>query len=337
MTTDTATVRVGGTLSRPAGGLAHLPVTVFATVMGLGGTALAWQRATGTLGLSPLPGRILAWAALAVFAVAGIAYATKAFRYPAAVRREWSHPVMLAFTATVPVSAIILAAALLDTSRPLSAALWWAGSTAQLILTLHVLRTWIAEPSFEPGHVHPAWFIPIVGSLVVPLAGTTHAPAEVSWFFFAVGLGYWLALLPVILNRLFLHGPLPPRLAPTLAILVAPPAVAYLSWLQLGGAATDPPARILLHLATFQALLLATQAGRLRKLPFTLSAWSYTFPLAALTAAFLAAAHAGMSGYRPTAALTLGVVSLLTAALTARTLLAARRGDLSHPEPPAAP
>ena len=42
-----------------------------------------------------------------------------------------------------------------------------------------------------------------------------------------------------------------------------------------------------------------------------------------------------MSGYRPAAALTLGVVSLLTAGLTARTLLAARRGDLSRPEPAA--
>lgn len=39
-------------------------------------------------------------------------------------------------------------------------------------------------------------------------------------------------------------------------------------------------------------------------------------PLAALTAAFLTAAHAGISGYRPAAALALGVVSLLTAGLT---------------------
>ncbi|MFI7547426.1 SLAC1 anion channel family protein [Actinoplanes sp. NPDC049599] len=336
MTTGVAPAPTGGTLTRRAGGLAHLPVSVFATVMGLGGTALVWRRAAGTFAISPLPGRILAWTALSAFAVTGTAYAAKAFRHPDAVRREWRHPVMLAFTATIPVSAIILAAALLDASRPLSAILWWAGSLTQLVLTLHVLRVWIGDPRFEPGHVHPAWFIPVVGNLVVPLAGTTHAPVEVSWFFFAVGVGYWLALLPVILNRLFLHGPLPPRLAPTLAILIAPPAVAYLSWLHLGGAVTDPAARILLHLATFQALLLAVQAGRLSRLPFALSAWAYTFPLAALTAALLAAAHAGMSGYRPAAALALGVVSVLTAGLTARTLLAARRGDLSRPEPAAA-
>lgn len=80
-------------------------------------------------------------------------------------------------TATIPVSAIILAAALLDASRPLSAALWWAGSSAQLALTLHVLRVWITDPRFEPGHVHPARFITVVGNLVVPIAGTAHAPA----------------------------------------------------------------------------------------------------------------------------------------------------------------
>jgi tellurite resistance protein len=333
MTSGTAPAPTGGTLTQPSSGLAHLPVSVFATVMGLGGTALAWQRAADTFTMSPLPGRILAWIALTAFAITGTAYATKAVRHPAAVRREWRHPVMLAFTATIPVSAIILAAALLDVSRPLSAGLWWAGSSAQLALTLHVLRTWIADPRFEPGHVHPAWFIPIVGNLVVPLAGTTHAPPELSWFFFAVGLGYWLALLPIILNRLFLHEPLPPPLTPTLAILIAPPAVAYLSWLHLGAAAIDPAARILLHLATFQALLLTVQAGRLRRLPFALSAWAYTFPLAALTAAFLAAAHAGMDEYRPAAALTLGVISLLTAGLTTRTLLAARRGQLTRPAP----
>lgn len=46
---------------RSSRSLAHLPVSAFATVMGLGGTALAWQRAAATLHVSPIPGRILAW------------------------------------------------------------------------------------------------------------------------------------------------------------------------------------------------------------------------------------------------------------------------------------
>jgi tellurite resistance protein len=338
--TEPATTTAGATVPAPAlspDGLAHLPVSIFATVMGIGGAALAWQRAAATLDLSPIPGRVLAWTALAVFGAVGVAYATKAIRYPAAVRREWRHPVMLAFAATIPVSMVILAAALLGMYRPLSAALWWMGAALQFVLTLHVLRVWIADPRFEPGHVHPAWFIPVVGNLVVPLAGTTHAPAEISWFFFSVGLGYWIALLPVVLSRLFLYGPLPPRLAPTLALLIAPPAVAHLSWLHLGGTVTDPPARILLHLATFQALLLAAQAGALRKLPYALSAWAYTFPLAALTSAFLAASWPSATGYRVAAVLSLTVVSILVTALTVRTLVALRGRELCRPEPTTPP
>lgn len=90
----------------------------------------------------------------------------------------------------------------------------------QLVLTLDALRVWIAYSRLERGHVHQAWFIPVVGNLVVPLAGTMH----------------------------------------------------------LGGTVTDPAARILLHLATFQALLLLVQAGALRKSPVTLSAWGVHLP-----------------------------------------------------------
>jgi tellurite resistance protein len=98
------------------------------------------------------------------------------------------------------------------------------------VLTLDMLRTWISDTRFRPAHLHPAWFIPVVGNLVVPLAGVGHAPAQVCWLFFSVGLVYWLALLPIVLGRLFVGDPLPARLTSTLAILVAPPAVAALPW-----------------------------------------------------------------------------------------------------------
>jgi tellurite resistance protein len=322
-----------GPVERNAGRLAYLPVSFFAVAMGLAGTAVAWQRAALVFEVSGAPGRALAWVALTAFAGIAVAYVAKAMRHPGAVRREWRHPVMIAFAATTSVSALILAAAFLDVARPVSAVLWWGGAAAQLALTLDVLRVWIADRRFEPSHVHPAWFIPVVGNLVVPLAGVTHAPGELSWFFFSVGLVYWLALLPVVLGRLFLHGPLPPRLAPTLAILIAPPAVAFLAWLRLGGAVSDPAGRVLLHVATFQALLLVVQAGALRRAPFALSAWAYTFPLAALTVAFLAAARGGSTAvYGPAAAVSLAVVTLLVAVLAGRTLLGVWRREICRPE-----
>lgn len=82
-------------------------------------------------------------------------------------------------------------------------------------------------------HVTPAWFIPVVGMVAAPLAGVTFGPIEVSWFFFSAGLVFWAALLPMVLTRLFIHDqPVPGQLLPTLAVLIAPPAVAFLSYLR---------------------------------------------------------------------------------------------------------
>jgi len=317
------------------GRLEHLPVTVFAVVMGLGGTAVAWLRAADFLGAPAVIGQVLAWLALAVFAVLALLYTTKVARHRPAVRAEWRHPVKLAFVPTGSIALVILSLALTDLAPPLAAVLWWSGAAAQLALTLDVLRTWIADPRFTVDHVHPAWFIPVVGNLVVPLAGVAHGPVQLAWFFFSVGLVYWLALLPLVLGRLVLGGMLPARLAPTLAILVAPPAVAALAWVRLGGHWSDPAAQILLNVAVFQLLLLSVQSDALRRLPFSLASWAYTFPLAAATAALLAAGHAGLGdGYTWLGVLTLAVTSLLVTGLGARTALAVRRGEICRPDQP---
>jgi tellurite resistance protein len=278
-----------------AGRLQHLPVTVFAVVMGLGGTAVAWQRASVALGAPGLIGHLLTWLALAVFAAAVGAYGLKVARHLPAVRAEWRHPVRLAFVPTASIALVILALALNDLAAPLAAALWWVGAIAQLALTLDVLRTWIGDPRFALNHVHPAWFIPVVGNLVVPLAGVSHAPRQVAWFFFSVGLVYWLAPLPVVLGRLVLGGVLPDTLAPTLAV----------------------------------------QTGALRRVPFALSSWAYSFPLAAAASALLVAGHNGAgNGYTRLGAAALTVVSVLVAGLAGRTALAVRRGEICRPDLP---
>jgi tellurite resistance protein len=314
--------------------LEHLPVTVFAVVMGLGGTALAWNRGARHAGLPASVGPILAWVAAGVLVVVAAAYAYKTLRFPAAVRTEWRHPVKLAFVPTATIALVILSAALIDEAPRLSAALWWVGAPAQLALTVDVLRTWIADQRFTLDHVHPAWFIPVVGNLVVPFAGVEHAPGQLAWFFFSVGLVYWVALLPLVLGRLVVGGALPGRLAPTVAVLVAPPAVAALSWTRLGGAWTDPTAQVLLNVTLFQLLLLATQAPALARLPFALSGWALTFPLAAAASALLAAGDAGLGeAFRWTGVAVLAVVSVVVAGLSVRTLVAVRRNEICRPDP----
>jgi len=126
---------------------------------------------------------------------------------------------------------------------------------------------------------------------------------------------------------------IPPRLAPTLAILVAPPAVAVLSWVRLGGSWDDPLAYMLLGVVIFQLALLASQANALRRVPFAVSAWAYTFPLAAAASALFAAYEHGATAF----AAWVGVAALATATVLVvglgwRTGVAIARGELTRAE-----
>jgi len=73
-------------------------------------------------------------------------------------------------------------------------------------------------------------------------------------------------------------------LMPTFFILIAPPAVGFLSYLQLNGE-MDNFARILYYSALFFTLLVFVQAKRFSKLKFFLSWWAYSFPMAAISIA----------------------------------------------------
>ena len=312
--------------------LENFPIGAFAVVMGLAGTAVAWLKAAALWPVSPWVGRGLAVLALAVFAVIASLYAVKAIRFRAAVTAEWGHPVKSAFTATIPISLLVTSIAFLEWAHGLAAVLWWTGAVLQAAVTLWVVRTWIADARIEHVHVHPAWFIPAVGNMVAPIAGSVLAPAAVNWYFFGIGIVYWLGLLPIVLSRLFTVGTLPPRLAPTLAILIAPPAVAALAWVRLGGGFDDPLVKILLGVGVFQLLLLAVQAPALRQMPFAISAWAYSFPLAALTAALIGSSAAGGIDYGWFAALVLALTSVVVAALAVRTGIAVARREICRPE-----
>jgi tellurite resistance protein len=75
--------------------LAHFPVALFSTVMGIAGLALAWQKAAHVLGWSGLVGQGLAALAGLVFLVVAGFYGTKLLRHWAAARAEAAHPVKM--------------------------------------------------------------------------------------------------------------------------------------------------------------------------------------------------------------------------------------------------
>lgn len=205
-------------------------------IMGLAGFTIACNRAALVYEWTFAPGRVLLPAVGALFALVAAVFTVKVARYPREVLAEIRHPVKLAFVPTVSISLILLSIAALHQAPGLSRVLWTVGTVMHALLTLYVLSSWLQHDKFEIAHLNPAWFIPVVGNILVPIAGVRHASPEISWVFFAFGLFFWPVLTAIVFYRLIFHGSLPERFMPTLAIFIAPPAVGFLSYLNLAGA-----------------------------------------------------------------------------------------------------
>ena len=255
-------------------------------IMGLAGFSIAWSRAEHILGLPIAVSPFLLGATVALFIGVTLVYLLKILRYPAAVRAEIDHPVKIAFLPTFSISMILISIALLNGAPTASFWLWTGGTLLHLLFTLYILSSWVHQNRYEIKHLNPAWFIPVVGNILVPIAGIHHAPVEVSWFFFSIGLFFWPILTGIIFNRLIFHQSLPERFLPTLFIFIAPPSVGLISWYNLTGT-TGPFGLILYFIAVFFFLLMLVQVRYFIKISFFLSWWAYSFPVAALTIATL--------------------------------------------------
>jgi len=312
----------------PASRLKEFPVAWFAMVMGLAGFNIAWNRAEKAFDLPFAPGLVLLPVVGALFAVVAIVFAVKCARHPHEVLAEIRHPVKLAFVPTISISLILLSIAALHQAPVLSLWLWAIGTVMHAALTLYVMSSWIQHTKFEINHLNPAWFIPVVGNILVPIAGVHHASPEISWVFFAFGLFFWPVLTAIIFYRLIFHGSLPERFVPTLFIFIAPPAVGFLSYLNLAGG-LDGFARVLYGIALFFTALMLVQVPQLVRLRFYLSWWAYSFPLAAITIATLVMAReTGARGYLWLGGGLLGLLTLVVAMLLVRTVRAVARREI---------
>jgi len=261
--------------------LEHFPISFFAVVMGLAGFAIATEKIEILVGFS-LGSDYLGYAALIVFAVLTAVYGLKLFHFPGRVRAEFDHPVRLHFFPAFSISLLLLAIAFLDISMEVATVFWAIGTPLHLAFSFAIVSIWIRNANFHPEHLNPSWFIPIVGNILVPVAGVRILPGSYLWFFFSIGILFWLMLVTLLLNRTIFFKAMPEKLVPTFFIMIAPPSVGVISYVLLMGA-VDPFAYVLYFFGLFLALLFFVNAAVFARIRFALSWWAYSFPLAALT------------------------------------------------------
>ena len=304
------------------------PVAAFTLIMGLVGFAMA-IKAAEKQGMIPLEISPLVYmASVVLFIFISLVYLLKIIRHGDQVLAEFNHPVKLQFFPAISISLILIGTASYGQQHASAGLLWSLGSGMHLVFSLIIINEWLHRSSFEIIHSNPSWFIPVVGNILIPIGGVAMAPAEISWFFFSVGLVFWIILFTIIFYRLVFHPPMPGKLLPTIAIFLAPPAVGFLAYVALNGD-LDNFGRILYYTALFITMLLLVQAGRLAKLQFSLSMWAYTFPLAAMTIASIKMLElTGARVFLVISYLILMVLVVVIASLVVRTVVAVQRNEI---------
>lgn len=316
--------------------LEKLPVGLFGSVMGLTGLSVAWRLAHGLWGVPPWIAQAIGILAMLVFVSVAAGYAIKWATTPAAVVAEFGHPIAGNLFGTAFISLLLLPLVLPPVSLWLARLLWGAGALGMMVFAWWVVTRWMSDRQ-QIEHATPAWVVPVVGVLDVPLAipslgfSPEHAALvhQLMVLDVAVGLFFAIPLFTMIFSRLLFQPPMPEALLPTLLILVAPFAVGYSAYtLTTGG--SDLFAEALYMLNLFMLAVLLPRLGKLRgTCPFRFSWWAVSFPLAASAIASLRYAAAAPSLVNQAIAMVLlALVTAAIAGLLVRTLLGLIRGEL---------
>jgi C4-dicarboxylate transporter/malic acid transport protein len=291
--------------------------------MGTSALSVALQavgEGTALAGVTEAAARAVLMIALVLGVVVLGTTATRWLRFRAEARFDLRHPVKGGMTATAAGALLTLAVGIGRVGPgllpeaiilPAVTVLAIAGALLALVIGWEFLGEMFTSSDASLVQMSGAWFVPPVVTIIVPLAllpviaGNPAIATDLvvlSWALLGMGAVLYLVVTATLFMRSISH-PLPPvGLAPTLFIGMGPAGLMGLDLVRLAqvsvqvGVAEPSLVTAILPAATMMwgfglwwmvAALVVLRRGYAR-LPFSLSWWGFTFPLAAWTIATIA-------------------------------------------------
>ena len=267
--------------SIPSDRLQFFPIMMFAIVMGLSGLTMVYKRVSEVLYFPSFISILMMIVTSVIFLLILYFYILKLMKYKNEVKKEFSHPIRINFFAASSISILLLSMIYRHNIDEISRILFIIGAILHIFFTFYTIKFWINN-NLEMQHSNPAWFIPIVGNLIVPIAGKGFVDDSILYFYFSIGIFFWIILFSIILNRIIFHNQFAPKFMPTLFILIAPPSIGFISYIKLTGS-LDFFAQILFNLGLFFTILVFVMYKNFINIKFFISWWAFTFPMAAIT------------------------------------------------------
>ncbi|MDR7160956.1 transporter [Arthrobacter sp. BE255] len=300
----------------------RVPLNTLAIPLGLAGLAQVWSVATSALGLPVEVGQAF-WLIAAVAWIWTITvHLHRGRRTAQPLTHQLTHFAQGPLAALLPIAAMLLGAALHRTVPIAGTVLTLISLAAAAAFAAWILSFWMrGEMPLES--VHGGYYLPIsAAGLVGALAAAETGLDWLAVGSFAVGIFFWLMISVFFFLRLALHPTLPEPLVPTLAIMIAPPAVASAAWLAISGGQPNHVFEGLTAMTAFMVLTQVMLLPRYLALPFSLGFWSFTFPAASVAALAITWLHMVQPlGWQATTVGVLAAVTLLVVCIATKSIL----------------
>jgi tellurite resistance protein len=311
----------------------RIPLNIFGIGFGLAGLATAWRIAVDQHLAPHEVSDVLIGLAAVVWLVNVLLYLRYVLTTRGALTSDLHDMTVGPFASLALITPILLAAdGVAPYSRSAAAVVIDVFIVGVVLLGGWFTGTWIRGGT-DLDRLHPGYFLPTVAGGLVASAGAAEVGQQrLAQFMLGLGIICWIIVGSMILGRLIFRPPLPDALVPTMAIEVAPAAVASVAYFFSYGTQITP---FVTALAGYGSLMVVAQIpllGRYARLRFSLATWAFTFSWAAVASTLLFwidAEH--VIGGRAFAYLVLAAISVLVAAIAARTVVALSQGRLLPP------
>lgn len=333
----------------------------FASVMGTGIVAVnsyfyannfAWLKALATT----------LWILnIILFVLLIIPWVLRFILYKDEALADFREPVTGQFYATMPIACLVVATDFLiigmdninvNLAIGIAKGFWISGAILALLFSVIIPLQNFINQEVRIDSVNPAWFMPPVSLLVIPIPGAKLIPYwPDSWqqimlifnyIFWGSGFFLFLFFEAICLYRFICCPPLQGKLAPTAWINLGPIGVGTIALLNLGFASTPFFGVLVVPIFNLFALFLwgfgfwwfvcaiglTVYYFSHNNLPFNLSWWAFTFPLGAYTGAtYLVSSFLNSSVINSYGFLCYLLLLTLWSFVFVRTIMGVRKGE----------
>ena len=280
----------------------------FASVMGTGILALTTLFYGKFIPCFIVVAKVLFYFNIFLFCILFIPWLLRWILFTKNAKEDMLNPILSNFYPTIAVGMLVLSADFIVIGKNLlwGQIFWYGGTVLTIFFAFLVPFIAFVGSHVKIDHINPAWFIPPVGLIVIPIPGSLLIPyftgfgkdsmILINYFGWGAGFFLYIALLAITFYRFALHHPMPNILAPTVWINLGPIGAGTVALINLVKVSDFIAAKDVYYSFglifwgfgiwwVIMAIFLTLHYIRNLKLPYAMSWWAFTFPLGAYVSA----------------------------------------------------